>query len=90
MALAALLVIVYFYPHPEANRFIYQEGRPWNYSNMGEILVQGGVGNRRVEIQIHLARRSEACGAGLREYVLFQLSAIFAHMPAAYKACNRQ
>ena len=39
---------------------------------MGEILVQGGVGNRRVEIQIHLARRGEACGAGLREYVLFQ------------------
>ena len=34
MALAALLVIVYFYPHPEANRFIYQEGRPWNYSKL--------------------------------------------------------
>lgn len=28
LALAATVVIVYFYPHPEANRYTYQEGRP--------------------------------------------------------------
>lgn len=34
IALAALIVIVYFYPHPEANRFNYEEGRPWNYTKL--------------------------------------------------------
>ena len=34
IALGALLVIVYFYPHPEANRFNYEEGRPWNYTKL--------------------------------------------------------
>lgn len=34
IALAATLVIVYFYPHPEANRYYYEEGRPWNYSKL--------------------------------------------------------
>ncbi len=34
IALAATLVIVYFYPHPEANRFNYEQGRPWNYSKL--------------------------------------------------------
>ena len=34
IALATTLVIVYFYPHPEANRFIYEEGRPWNYAKL--------------------------------------------------------
>ncbi len=34
LALAACVVIVYFYPHPEANRFIYEEGRPWNYTKL--------------------------------------------------------
>ncbi len=34
IALAATIVIVYFYPHPEANRFNYEEGRPWNYSKL--------------------------------------------------------
>lgn len=34
LALAALIVIVYFYPHPESNRFNYEEGRPWNYSKL--------------------------------------------------------
>ncbi len=33
-ALAATIVIVYFYPHPEANRFNYEEGRPWNYAKL--------------------------------------------------------
>lgn len=34
IALAATIVIVYFYPHPEANRYNYEEGRPWNYSKL--------------------------------------------------------
>lgn len=34
IALAATLVIVYFYPHPEANRYNYEQGRPWNYSKL--------------------------------------------------------
>lgn len=34
IALAALIVFVYFYPHPEANRFNYEQGRPWNYSKL--------------------------------------------------------
>lgn len=34
IAVAALIVIVYFYPHPEANRYNYEEGRPWNYSKL--------------------------------------------------------
>lgn len=32
--LGALAVIVYIYPHPEANRYNYEEGRPWNYSKL--------------------------------------------------------
>ncbi len=34
LALAATIIIVWFYPHPESNRFIYQEGRPWNYAKL--------------------------------------------------------
>ena len=34
IALAATIVIVYFYPHPESNRFNYEEGRPWNYAKL--------------------------------------------------------
>lgn len=34
LALAATLVLVYFYPHPEANRYNYEEGRPWNYAKL--------------------------------------------------------
>ena len=34
IALAATLIIVYFYPHPEANRYNYEEGRPWNYAKL--------------------------------------------------------
>ncbi len=34
IALAATIVIVYFYPHPEANRYNYEQGRPWNYSKL--------------------------------------------------------
>lgn len=34
LLVAATAVIVYFYPHPESNRLIYQEGRPWNYAKL--------------------------------------------------------
>ncbi|MDE6120177.1 MAG: HDIG domain-containing protein [Muribaculaceae bacterium] len=34
VALAFTIVIVYFYPHPESNRFNYEEGRPWNYAKL--------------------------------------------------------
>lgn len=34
IALAATLVIVYFYPHPQANTFVYEQGRPWNYAKL--------------------------------------------------------
>lgn len=33
-ALAAALVITYFYPHPESNRFNYEQNRPWNYAKL--------------------------------------------------------
>lgn len=33
-ALVSTIVIIYFYPHPEANRFNYEEGRPWNYAKL--------------------------------------------------------
>lgn len=34
VALAATVVIVWFYPHPESFRYNYEEGRPWNYSKL--------------------------------------------------------
>lgn len=34
MALAALVVIVYFYPHPSVSHYKYEEGRPWNYAQL--------------------------------------------------------
>lgn len=34
LALSACVIIVYLYPHGEANRFIYEEGRPWNYTKL--------------------------------------------------------
>lgn len=34
LILAAAMVIVWFYPHQESNRFFYQEGRPWNYAKL--------------------------------------------------------
>lgn len=34
IALVATIVIVYFYPHPESNRYNYEEGRPWSYSKL--------------------------------------------------------
>ncbi len=34
MAAVATLIIVYFYPHLEANHYKFEEGRPWNYSKL--------------------------------------------------------
>lgn len=34
MAALATLIIVYFYPHLEANHYKFEEGRPWNYSKL--------------------------------------------------------
>lgn len=34
MALASVLVIVYFYPHTEADSLNYAQGRPWNYAKL--------------------------------------------------------
>lgn len=31
---AFLLLIVYFYPHPQASNYKYEEGRPWNYAKL--------------------------------------------------------
>lgn len=30
----AAVVIAYFFPHPEANHFKFEEGRPWNYAKL--------------------------------------------------------
>ncbi len=34
VALAALMVIVWFYPHQRTNKLFYEEGRPWNYAQL--------------------------------------------------------
>ena len=34
MTLAAAIVIVWFYPHPGTHKFIYEQGRPWNYNQL--------------------------------------------------------
>lgn len=34
LAIVAIVVIVYFYPRPENNRYYYEKGRPWNYSKL--------------------------------------------------------
>ncbi|MCC8117446.1 MAG: HDIG domain-containing protein [Bacteroidales bacterium] len=34
MAALATIIIVYFYPHLEANHYKFEEGRPWNYSKL--------------------------------------------------------
>jgi len=33
-ALAAAVIIVWFYPHPGRHKFIYEQGRPWNYNQL--------------------------------------------------------
>lgn len=34
IGIAAATIIVYFYPHPEANQYKFEEGRPWNYAKL--------------------------------------------------------
>ena len=34
IALVCAIVIVYLYPHPKANQYNYEEGRPWNYAKL--------------------------------------------------------
>lgn len=34
VALAATIIMVWFYPHPQSHQFIYEEGRPWNYAQL--------------------------------------------------------
>lgn len=34
VALAAAVIIVWFYPHPGKHQFIYEQGRPWNYNQL--------------------------------------------------------
>ncbi len=34
VAIAATILIVWFYPHQNNNTFIYEEGRPWNYAQL--------------------------------------------------------
>lgn len=34
MAICAMVIIVYFYPHFEASHFKFEEGRPWNYAKL--------------------------------------------------------
>ena len=34
ISVAAAIIITYFYPHTEATRYNYEEGRPWNYAKL--------------------------------------------------------
>lgn len=34
VALAAMVVVVYFFPHTESNHYKYEEGRPWGYAKL--------------------------------------------------------
>ena len=34
MTLAAVAVIVWFYPHRNVSQFVYEQGRPWNYAQL--------------------------------------------------------
>ncbi len=34
LAAIALVAIVWFYPHPKANHYKFEEGRPWNYAKL--------------------------------------------------------
>ena len=34
LAAVALVAIVWFFPHPKANHYKFEEGRPWNYSKL--------------------------------------------------------
>lgn len=34
ITLAAIAIIVWFYPHRNVNQFVYEQGRPWNYAQL--------------------------------------------------------
>lgn len=34
VALAAMVVVVYFFPHTESNHYKYEDGRPWGYAKL--------------------------------------------------------
>lgn len=34
MAVVSLAIIVYFYPHQSARRYVYEQGKPWNYAKL--------------------------------------------------------
>lgn len=34
LTLAAIIIIVWFYPHRNVNQFVYEQGRPWNYAQL--------------------------------------------------------
>lgn len=34
LTLAAIIIIVWFYPHRNINQFVYEEGKPWNYAQL--------------------------------------------------------
>ncbi len=34
LAFVFLVVIVYFFPHPQASHYKYEQGRPWNYAKL--------------------------------------------------------
>jgi len=43
MTLAAAMVIVYFYPHTEADSLNYEQGRPWNYAKLISGVLRHGM-----------------------------------------------
>ena len=43
LAVIATLVIVYFYPHPQANHYKFEEGRPWNYAKLISGVLRYGM-----------------------------------------------
>ena len=34
ITIAAIIVVVWFYPHRNVNQFVYEQGRPWNYAQL--------------------------------------------------------
>jgi len=34
LALVATIIVVWFYPHQSSHKFIYEQGRPWNYTQL--------------------------------------------------------
>ena len=34
LTIAAVVIIVWFYPHRNVSQFVYEQGRPWNYAQL--------------------------------------------------------